>query len=285
MPRPSALAAAVALAALLPVYACDTDGTEVPIPLVVPCSSTAALVSATDLFPQGGVELHMETGGDPGLEIVRGDVGAYASKLWATQITATADAPDFTNPTPRAAVWISNSSAAQALAGVSPTAGYVIQRVAGPVGPVVVVTADNTQDLAYGAYALLEELGVRFFHPMQELVPVLDGPRLPHTLNIARAPALPLARPPAPHAPPHRVRGHLQPAERAEPHRGQALRRLAGEDGAELLPVGAALHRRLRELEAARAGHRRLRAHRAASPSARWSRCGAARRCRTTTSS
>src|SRR5262249_45248982 len=37
-------------------------------------------------------------------------------------------------------------------------------------------------------YALLDALGIRFFHPKQELVPTLPGPRFPAALDVTRAP-------------------------------------------------------------------------------------------------
>jgi len=52
------------------------------------------------------------------------------------------------------------------------------------------VVAPDAANLAFGAYALLEELGARFFHPMQELVPAFGKARVPPGLSVTRAPAM-----------------------------------------------------------------------------------------------
>jgi hypothetical protein len=138
-------------------------------------------------FAPGDVGVYFETGGDPGLEIARQDVQGYLGQVWGGSFAVSASAPDFSK---KATVWLSTSAAAAAKAGLSAGAAYALTRVDGAGGTVVVVAAHDATSLAYGAYALLEELGVRFFHPKQELVPRLGGPRLPAKLAVARAPAM-----------------------------------------------------------------------------------------------
>src|SRR5262249_23214750 len=53
----------------------------------------------------------------------------------------------------------------------------------------LLVYAPDAGDLAAGAYALLEELGARFFHPKEQFVPHLGAPRVPATLDVWRRPA------------------------------------------------------------------------------------------------
>ena len=62
----------------------------------------------------------------------------------------------------------------------APADGYALARD----GDVLRVAARGRRDLAHGAYALLEVLGARFFHPKHELLPSLGGPRFPATLDV-----------------------------------------------------------------------------------------------------
>src|SRR5262249_1492032 len=105
---------------------------------------------------------------------------------WGGSFPAGTAAPDFSH---RATLWLSTSADAAARAGLSTGATYAIRRADGPSGAVVVVAAHDASGLAYGTYALLEELGIRFFHPKQELVPSFGGPRLPAQLAVSRTPA------------------------------------------------------------------------------------------------
>jgi hypothetical protein len=169
------------LAALVAVFACDTSGTEVEP--VIACDS-AALVARGDAFAAADVALHVERGGDPLLDPVAADVASYLGKMWSGAFVASDSAPDFSK---RLTIWISASSEARAAAGFTSSRGYAIVRQDPPSGARVIVTANDSANLAFGAYALLEELGARFFHPKDELVPVLSSPHVPPGLNVQRA--------------------------------------------------------------------------------------------------
>ena len=138
-------------------------------------------------FSAADVAVSFETAGDPGLEIARGDLGTYLGQLWGGAFPVSAAAPDFSH---KATLWLSTSIDAVTKAGLAPDMTYALRRSDGPSGTVVVVAAHDATGLAYGAYALLEELGIRFFHPRQELVPTFDGPRLPAQLALSRTPAM-----------------------------------------------------------------------------------------------
>jgi hypothetical protein len=186
--RATTRVASLAAAAALAIAACDSTGSVV-LPSV-PCSSTATPAGSAkmDAFALADVALQIDATGD-GVDLVRADVASYLARMWSAPAPiAVSDAPpDFSK---RLTIWISTSDAAHARAGVAPADGYSIKRIDGPSGPIVVVTARDATNLAYGAYALLEELGARFFHPMQELVATFAGPRVPATLDITRAPAM-----------------------------------------------------------------------------------------------
>ncbi|HEY6461865.1 MAG TPA: hypothetical protein VIY73_16985, partial [Polyangiaceae bacterium] len=68
------------------------------------------------------------------------------------------------------------------------SAGYAMKRIDDGGATTLLVYAAAPDDLAAGAYALLETFGARFFHPKQELVPSLGAPRVPHTLDVWRTP-------------------------------------------------------------------------------------------------
>ncbi len=175
--------ALVVLVALLAVSACDESGTVVEEVVACDAAGTAEPVEA---FLAADLAVHLDGGGDPGLEIVRQDVGRYLGRLWGLpDLAVTRGPPDFTK---RVTVWLSTSEAARARAGVTLSDGYTLQRLDSAAGALVIVYAPDSRNLAYGAYALLEELGARFFHPKDELVPTFAGPRLPRRLAVTRAP-------------------------------------------------------------------------------------------------
>jgi hypothetical protein len=178
----------VALLGLLSLAwpACRSSTADAPLPSV-PCDSTA-LAQAMDEFAPADVAVHVDLGDDPGASLVQSDYLSYLHVLWGPGVTVSSGAPDFSK---KLTIWVSTSDAARAKAGVPIDRGYAIQRVAGTTdgSAVIVVAAKSIGDATAGAYALLEELGIRFFHPKQEYVPKLAGPRVPKTLAIARAPA------------------------------------------------------------------------------------------------
>jgi len=169
----------LALAAL----ACDTSGTEV-LP-VVPCDSTALLTSG-DAFAASDVGVYLERGGDALLDPVAGDLAAYLGTMWGGTYPVTDAAPDFSR---KLTLWLSTSADARAQAGFAQADGYAIVRLDPPGGTRLLVVANDSANLAFGAYALLEELGARFFHPKDELVPALEHPWVPFAIHVSRAPA------------------------------------------------------------------------------------------------
>ena len=173
------------LCCLLAIGACDSAGTTVAP--VVTCNSTMSSVPM-DTFLAQDVGVYLESGGDAGLEIVRGDVAKYLGQMWGLPaVTVGTAQPDFSKPL---TVWFSTTATARATAYSAINDGYTIRRVDSGAGTVIIVYAPDAHDLAFGAYAFLEELGARFFHPKQEFVPAFGQPTVPHDLNISRAPAM-----------------------------------------------------------------------------------------------
>lgn len=162
--------------------ACDTAGNQV-VP-VVACDDSALLESG-DAFDASDVALSVERG-DPLLDPVASDVSSYLGAMWHGSFPA-ADAPP--DASKRLAIWISTSQQARDEAGFTQTDGYAIVRLDPPGQTRLLVVANDSKNLAFGAYALLEELGARFFHPRDELVPALPHPFVPRQLRVARAPA------------------------------------------------------------------------------------------------
>jgi hypothetical protein len=105
--------------------------------------------------------------------------------MWGAPIPVASATPDFSKPL---TIWVSTSDAAKTAANATSDAGYAIERVDANGTTRVIVWAKDAATLATGAYALLEELGVRFFHAKQELVPKLPGPRIPQAMHVRRAP-------------------------------------------------------------------------------------------------
>lgn len=176
------------LAAAFTLFAagsCTLEPKAVPPPEIT-CSA-AAIAEGMSSFAAAEVAIHFETGSDPGLEITRADVAAYLGELWGGSFAVATQAPDLKA---HATVWLSTSADAASKAGLDAKSTYAIRRVDEGGRTIVVVAAHDALGLSYGAYAFLEQLGTRFFHPKQEMVPRLGGPRLPAQIAIARAPAV-----------------------------------------------------------------------------------------------
>jgi hypothetical protein len=173
----------LALVLALAAIACDTAGNQV-LP-VVACDGMA-LVATGDAFAASDVALNVERGGDSLLDPVAADVASYLGTMWNGAFTAVDGPPDFSK---KLTIWISTSPEARAAAGFTASSGYSIVRRDPPGGTRVLVVANDAPDLASGAYALLEELGARFFHPMEEIVPEIPRPYVPRSLDVTRAPA------------------------------------------------------------------------------------------------
>ncbi len=165
--------AVLALAAPLAGASCSSSPVPSPPPPSV-CSSASS--AAFEAVGSADVAVYLEAS-DPILDPVVADLGSYLGSSWGASLTVNRAVPDFTK---KRTIWLSTSDAAAAKAGVSIAAGYAIERVNGANGSAaIVVYAKDATNLAFGAYALLEELGIRFFHPKQELVPRRASPALP----------------------------------------------------------------------------------------------------------
>jgi hypothetical protein len=152
------------LAALLACASSD----ESAAPAAVACP---AVIAGEDIAV-ADMAVHVETGGDPALELVRADVQRYLEALWGAPVVVASGVPDFSK---RVTLWLHTAADA-------PTNGFSMKRE----GAVLSVAASDKRVLAHAAYAFLEELGVRFFHPKEEFVPHLGAPVLPKALDVQR---------------------------------------------------------------------------------------------------
>ncbi|HEX3343052.1 MAG TPA: hypothetical protein VHS09_00715, partial [Polyangiaceae bacterium] len=174
----------LAPAAVLACAVAAACGTTAPAPLpVVRCDSTVTAESV-QAFALGDVGVYVE-GSDASLAPVRADLGSYLGAMWGGAVPVGSGPPDGTKPL---SLWVSSRPAAASLAGTTIADGYLLKRVDAGGATTLLVYAAGAADLASGAYALLEELGARFFHPKQELVPALGAPRVPTSLDVWRRP-------------------------------------------------------------------------------------------------
>ncbi len=174
------LAAISVVCAIWPIFsACSTSPAPAPLPSI-PCTS-AAIGDAMDSFASSDVAVSIDTGGDASLELVRSDLARYLSAMWGGPISVGSAA----DTSRKMNVVLSTSADAQTKTALAADKTYAIVRT----DTSVIVAAHDAAGLAYGAYALLETLGARFFHPKQEFVPAFSGVRIPKTLSITRAPS------------------------------------------------------------------------------------------------
>jgi hypothetical protein len=168
--------------AALAAAACSSSPATPPPP-VVACNSGAA-PAGTDPFALADVGVFVDAT-DSLLDPVRADLASYLGTMWGGTVPVSSTPPDGSR---RVSIWLSSSTAAAAALGTSVPDGYAIRRTDDGDKTTLLVFAPDPANLAAGAYALLEELGARFFHPKQELVPHLGSPRLPHTIDVWRHP-------------------------------------------------------------------------------------------------
>jgi hypothetical protein len=152
---------------------------------------SCTLDGATDsesVLPEG-VRVFVDTSTSAVLAAAATEVRSTLAKMWgASSIAVERGAPDFSAPY---TVWITTSSRAEELIGSNdPPAGYQLARVDEAADRhLIIASAHDAVTLSYAAYALLEVLGARFFHPRETLIPELGAARFPRSLHIARAPA------------------------------------------------------------------------------------------------
>ncbi|HEX8795031.1 MAG TPA: hypothetical protein VF765_28990 [Polyangiaceae bacterium] len=173
-------AALVSVCILVVAASCTSS----PPPPVVPCDSTA-MPAGFESRSAADVGVYVESS-DPMLAPVRADIVHYLGAMWGTTPPSSSAAPDGSKGL---SVWISSSPAAAAALGTTIDEGYAFGRLDAGGKTTLLVYSKTPGDLASGAYALLEELGCRFFHPKQELVPHFAAAFVPTTLRAWRRPA------------------------------------------------------------------------------------------------
>ncbi|HZF51112.1 MAG TPA: hypothetical protein VE093_20780 [Polyangiaceae bacterium] len=181
------LAGITALLALASLGSCSDEEKLSPVPLPsIPCDSTA-VSSALEPSAATAISVQIDPGNDANLAALRADIPSYLGALWqgaSVTVSEQTSAP----PAAPLTVWLSTGEAAKQASGAADlTDGYALRRLESEGGPVLLVYAPDTRNLAHGGYALLEELGARFFHPMQEFVPRLPGVFIPKALSSDRA--------------------------------------------------------------------------------------------------
>jgi hypothetical protein len=172
---------AVSALALALVSACSSTKTPAE-PTLAPAIPCAAAEVSAGMDPATDVRVFVDDALPPQ---VRGDLEGYLGRMWKTPVSVQVGAPA---GQPGDAIWISSSVEAKALARHTADVGssYSLVRADEGARKVLVAYATAPNDLVFAAYALVEELGARFFHPMQELVPELGSPFFPRGLDAHR---------------------------------------------------------------------------------------------------
>jgi hypothetical protein len=180
----AALVQGIVVAAAIAAGCSSSSSAPAPSPPAVVACDSASQAPGTDAFAAADVGVYVDAS-DPLLDPVRADLASYLGTMWGSPVSVATAAPDGSR---RASIWLSTSASARTLLGTSLLDGYAIRRIDAGGKTTLLVYAPDVVNLATGAYALLEELGARFFHPKQELVPRLGAPRLPHAIDVSRHP-------------------------------------------------------------------------------------------------
>jgi len=161
---------------------CEDD----PAPPTDPTCQSSVWSSAYDVAKPSEVAVFLDLPAGDERDILERDVGETLGKLWGAAPRVVHGPPD---GSARVALWISTSAEAQGSAGTDIADGHALRRSGG--GDAITLLAYGTSDYhaAVGAYALLEVLGARFFHPLEDLIPALGEARIPTQLEVIREPA------------------------------------------------------------------------------------------------
>jgi hypothetical protein len=160
-----------------------------PAPVLPPCEE--GLLPEATHEPLGRATLLVDDDVEPAL---LSTLGAILEELGGAPPTVVHGPPTDAAPLDGLALWVSSSAAAQASAGAVPTDGYRLVRLAPGAAPglpqgAILATARAPRDLAHAGAALLETLGVRFFHPERTHVPAGGRLRVPRAVDVTRTPA------------------------------------------------------------------------------------------------
>lgn len=156
------------------------DAPPAPPPPVIACSGNAAR-DAWPAVEARSVAIAVDGSGAEA-DRVRADVTRVLAELWGLAPAAVSAAPDAADVVLR----VSTSTEVGAKVGARAGDAYVLSR-ADEGRPTLVAWGRDEANASYAAYAMLEELGARFFHPMQDHVPRLGAARLPPALDVHRA--------------------------------------------------------------------------------------------------
>lgn len=156
-----------------------------PAPAPVPAPACEATAIAGSLEGAGSVRVYLD-GEGAGADLLAAELERYLGAMWGQDVSV-ARTPPADDGAP--ALWLSASAAAKTRAGDVPADGFSLHRLDDGGRPLWLVAGASERDVAHGAYWLLEAMGARFFHPLDELVPALGAPRLPADLDEVHEPA------------------------------------------------------------------------------------------------
>jgi hypothetical protein len=177
--RHALLAAGVVGVVLVSACSSEKSASAPPLPPPIPCGADE-VKGAMD--PASDVHVFVD---ESVPQQVRDDVASYLERMWKVAVPVQVGAPA---GQPGDAIWISSSAEAKAAARhvTDASNSYSLARADEDARKVLVAYAAAAPDLVSATYALLEEAGARFFHPMQELVPELGSPFFPRALDAHR---------------------------------------------------------------------------------------------------
>lgn len=151
-------------------------------PATEPTCDASVSVAAYEVVPIENVRLFLDLPEGQERDVLQRDLEDVLERLWGSKPGVVFGAPDGSAPAP---IWISSSENARSASGADLEEGYALARSGGGL----VAYGTDGYHASVAAYALLEALGARFFHPMEDLVPALGEVRLPAELAVERSPA------------------------------------------------------------------------------------------------
>ncbi len=187
IPTMSARALVVALLCASCLFALQGCGSKAEVAQPKPAQCSSAASSSLEEVDPATLGVCFDAGTSPAIGLLHDEIQGYLQKAWEQPgLNIASGAPPAGKQN---TVWFTTSIAARDQLKTSISSGYVLRRVDSGQRTQWIVYAPDATNLAYGAYAFLEQLGFRFFHPLEELVPELGGVFLPAKLDLTEKPA------------------------------------------------------------------------------------------------
>lgn len=177
----------VLLAASAAALGASCEGAPIdPAPTALTCDATQTSLE-DEVVPIEDITVYLDLPDGPNADAVERDLTDVLGRMWG-QAPAIVRGREPALDAPLS-IWISDTDAAKELVEANVTQGYEHGYSLLRSDAVLLAYGSDEHYAAVGAYGLLEMMGARFFHPMEDLVPAYGEARIPTGIDVDVEPA------------------------------------------------------------------------------------------------